>query len=113
MTIVGMMHGRETRPLTEYLEPEVDDSYTVKAPSMLACIGQKGAIRRAPIITDFCYTITERQDRAPNSGVLPISGGRYRYLTERECWRLQGYGDEDFDADLRVDVQLSDLKVTG
>jgi DNA (cytosine-5)-methyltransferase 1 len=21
----------------------------------------------------------------------------YRYLTERECWRLMGYTDEDFD----------------
>ena len=24
--------------------------------------------------------------------------GRYRYLTELECWRLQGYTDEDFNA---------------
>lgn len=23
--------------------------------------------------------------------------GRYRYLTELECWRLQGYTDEDFE----------------
>lgn len=24
-------------------------------------------------------------------------GGRFRYLTELECWRLQGYTDEDFE----------------
>ena len=27
-----------------------------------------------------------------------MGNGRYRYLTERECWRLQGYTDADFDA---------------
>ena len=109
----GQMRGRKMSPLAEYLEAEVDDSYTVKAPSMLACIGKKGAIRRAPIIKDFCYTITERQDRAPNSGVLPISGGRYRYLTERECWRLQGYGDEDFDAAAKVNSRRTLYRQAG
>lgn len=108
-----LMRGREMRPLAAYLEQDVDDSYTVKAPSMLACIGQKGAIRRAPIIKDFCYTITERQDRAPNSGVLPISGGRYRYLTERECWRLQGYSDEDFDAAAKVNSRRTLYRQAG
>ena len=27
-----------------------------------------------------------------------MGNGRYRYLTELECWRLQGYTDEDFNA---------------
>ena len=25
-----------------------------------------------------------------------MGNGRYRYLTELECWRLQGYTDADF-----------------
>jgi DNA (cytosine-5)-methyltransferase 1 len=29
--------------------------------------------------------------------VIDRGDGRYRYLTERECWRLMGYTDEDFD----------------
>lgn len=33
----------------------------------------------------------------PNAGVIRLDDGRYRYLTERECWRLQGYTDEDFE----------------
>lgn len=107
-----LMHKRRMKPLSDFLE-DADDSYTVKAPSMLACIGQTGAIRRVPIITDFCYTITERQDRAPNSGVLPISGGRYRYLTERECWRLQGYGDEDFGAAAKVNSRRTLYRQAG
>lgn len=54
------------------------------------------AIRRATVITDCAYTITTRQDRTP-AQVIDRGGGRYRYLTERECWRLMGYTDEDFD----------------
>lgn len=30
--------------------------------------------------------------------VIDLGGGKYRYLTERECWRLQGYSDADFEA---------------
>ena len=29
--------------------------------------------------------------------VIDCGGGRFRYLTELECWRLQGYTDEDFE----------------
>lgn len=29
--------------------------------------------------------------------VIDCGNGRYRYLTERECWRLQGYTDEDYE----------------
>lgn len=35
--------------------------------------------------------------RCPNAGVVKLPDGRYRYLTERECWRLMGFDDEDFD----------------
>ena len=58
-------------------------------------IGEKG-IRRATVIKDCAYTITTRQDRTP-AQVIDRGDGRYRYLTERECWRLMGYSDEDFD----------------
>lgn len=26
-----------------------------------------------------------------------MGNGKYRYLTEKECWRLQGYTDQDFE----------------
>ena len=85
------------RNLQEFLEDDasVPDVYDVTQPSVLACIGEKG-IRRATVITDCAYTITTRQDRTP-AQVIDRDGGRYRYLTERECWRLMGYTDEDFD----------------
>lgn len=94
-----LMEKHKMRPISEFLENgPVDDYYRVKAPSMLRAIGKTGTVRRLPIIHDFCWTITERPDRAPGSGCLPIGSGKYRYLTERECWRLQGYSDADFNA---------------
>ena len=34
--------------------------------------------------------------RCPNSGIVDIGNGKYRLLTENECWRLMGFDDEDF-----------------
>ena len=102
------------QPIANYLESgPVDDFYTVKAPSMLRAIGQTGTVRRLPIIKNYCYTITERPDRAPGSGCIPIGGGKYRYLTEKECWRLQGYSDEDFEAAAGVNSRRALYKQAG
>lgn len=83
------------RDISEFLENDVPEVYTVTQPSVYNAIGKKG-IRRATIIKDYAYTITARQDRTP-AQVIDLGGGKYRYLTERECWRLQGYSDEDFE----------------
>lgn len=84
--------------IKHYLESDTPEEYIVNQPSILKAIGKTGVIARTPIINDFCYTITERQDRLPNSGVVKLEDGRYRFLTEKECWRLQGYSDEDYEA---------------
>lgn len=89
--------GKRPMPmLANYLEDStaVPPWYDVTQPSVLECIGQKG-IRRATVINEFAYTITTRPDRTP-AQLINCGNGRYRYLTERECWRLQGYTDEDF-----------------
>ena len=78
------------------LEKDVSEVYAVTQPSVYNAIGKKG-IRRATVIKDYAYTITARQDRTP-AQVIDLGGGKYRYLTERECWRLQGYSDADFEA---------------
>lgn len=83
------------RDINEFLEKEVDDVYLVTQPSVLNVIGKRG-IKRATVIKNFAYTITTRQDRTP-AQVIDLGNGRYRYLTERECWRLQGYTDTDFE----------------
>ena len=86
------------RSINDFLEDneKVSNVYDVTQPSILSCIGEK-SIRRATVIKDYAYTITTRQDRTP-AQVIDCGNGRYRYLTERECWRLMGYTDADFEA---------------
>lgn len=57
---------------------------------------------RLQVIDDCCYTITTKQMRCPNSGIVALEDGRYRYLTEKECWRLQGFDDVDYYAALKA-----------
>ena len=89
------LERRECPNLREYLDDNVSDFYTVTQPSVIAAIGSKG-IKRATVIKDFCYTITERQDRMP-AQIIDLGNGKYRYLTEKECWRLFGYEDSDYE----------------
>lgn len=84
--------------ISDFLEnsDSVPKIYDVTQPSVYSVIGKAG-IRRATVIKDFAYTITTRQDRTP-AQVIDCGKGRYRYLTERECWRLMGYTDTEFEA---------------
>lgn len=77
-------------------DEDVSEDYTVNQPSLLSCIGKTGVLKRLSIIDTFCYTITTRQDRAPNSGVVKRKNGSYRFLTPLECFRMNGFKDEDF-----------------
>lgn len=80
--------------IKEFLQEHVSEEYEVTQPSILNVIGKKG-IKRATVIKDYSYTITERQDRCPTQ-VIDLGNGKYRFLTDLECWRLQGYADEDY-----------------
>lgn len=92
------------RHLSEFLEDDVPEVYNVTQPSVLNVIGHTG-IKRATVIKDCAYTVTCRQDRTL-AQVLERGEGVYRYLTERECWRLQGYSDQDFDAAAAVQQRV-------
>ena len=102
---------RPLRHISEFLEKDVTgEQYMVNTPSMLRRLkdlatpaqeaAAKGRYRFIETIEDYCWTITERQDRSPNAGVIKAGTG-YRYLTEREVWRLMGFSDEDFELMLR------------
>lgn len=89
------------RPLAEFLEKDVSSLYEVRQASMLKMLDPTSDYKpkfrgRLKVITDFAYTISTKQVRVPNSGILSISKDKYRYLTERECFRLMGFSDEDF-----------------
>ncbi|MCM3227498.1 DNA cytosine methyltransferase [Terribacillus saccharophilus] len=93
--------------INDYLEKGVIDSkYFITIPSMKSRIkelspNREGKYQRyLDVIEDSCWTISTRQDRCPNAGIIKV-GNQYRYLTERECWRLMGFDDSDFDAMLK------------
>lgn len=87
--------------ISEFLEDTKDEKYIVSQPSMLRKIDNSETMG-VRVIKDYVNTITTKQMRCPNSGVIDLGNGKYRYLTERECWRLQGYSDSDFEAALKV-----------
>lgn len=105
------LERRTANNLKDYLDDNVSDEYKVTQPSILRGIGTKG-VKRATVINEFAYTITERQDRCP-AQVLDIGNGEYRFLTERECWRLQGYDDSDFEAAAKVNSKRALYKQAG
>lgn len=85
------------RDIKEFLS-DYEDRHVVSQESMLKIINGKSNSSfngRVKIIDDYAMTITTKQMRSPNSGVIKIPDG-YRYLTELECWRLQGYDDRDY-----------------
>lgn len=102
---------KSMRNIKEFLEYGPDDDipeqYLITIPSMINKIKEfnpkpSGSYKRQlDVIEDYCYTITERQDRCPNAGIIRLSKPQYRYLTERECWKLLGFEDEDYDLMLK------------
>ena len=91
----------KTKHIRDFLESDVDDKYLVKQPSMLKRIPcadeyQKSNYGFLKIIKDSCLTITTKQMRCPNAGIIKLDNNNYRYLTEKECWRLMGFDDEDY-----------------
>lgn len=99
-----LMKRKPMENIDNYLEDEVPEYYVVTQPSMLNRIAEGDSVfnGRVEVIKDHAMTITCKQMRCPNSGVVELEDSDFRYLTERECWRLQGYSDEDFEAALSV-----------
>lgn len=92
------------RPIEMFLEDINEQQYIVSQPSVIKKItkNKSNGLMECSVIKNFCYTITTKQMRTPNAGVVDLKDGRYRYLTEKECWRLQGYSDEDFEKALKA-----------
>ena len=91
------------KPLSTLLDDDFMDCHIVTQPSVLQGVGKTGTVKRATVLDKFAYTVTTRQDRTP-AQVIALPDGRYRSLTEKECWRLQGYSDEDFYRAMKVNA---------
>ncbi|QWQ39563.1 DNA (cytosine-5-)-methyltransferase [Gemella sp. zg-570] len=94
------LEKKEKKAINEFLEVDCSDKYIVKQASMLKYIqddkSNKKFKGRLNIVQEFCYTISTKQMRIPNAGIVDLKNGKYRYLTERECFRLMGFSDDDF-----------------
>jgi DNA (cytosine-5)-methyltransferase 1 len=103
----GKLQKRPMQSIETFLESKVDEKYIVTQPSMVRKLPGKPIVsgnyggRMLEEIKDYVYTITTKQMRCPNSGVVKLPDGRYRYLTERECWRLMGFNDQDYESALK------------
>lgn len=106
----GKLKSKPMRHISNFLEENVTEpQYMINIPSMLNKIEEFNPVepgdaykRRLGVIEDYCWTITERQDRCPNAGIIRLNNKKmYRYLTEREVWRLMGFDDTDFDLMLK------------
>ncbi|MBK1469022.1 DNA cytosine methyltransferase [Parvimonas parva] len=97
------LEKKKMEKLEDFLQSDFDEKYIVTQKSILDCIGKKTTTqKRARIIKDYVYTIMIKQVRLPNSGLVDLKNGKYRFLTERECFRLMGFDDEDFERILKV-----------
>lgn len=89
-----------TRDISDFFEKDVSALYEVRQESMLRNLrGEPNNTNfkgRLKVIDKYAYTISTKQVRVPNSGLIDIGNGKYRYLTEKECFRLMGFDDKDF-----------------
>lgn len=100
-----LLRKSPTKDIKEFLVTEFEDYYKVTQPSMLSKINgtdNSNFNGKVKIIDKYCETITTKQVRCPNAGVIEYEPKKYRYLTELECWRLQGYRDSDYYAALKA-----------
>ena len=74
-----------TKHISEFLEKDVSKIYKVRQKSILSNIqGNSKNIKyrdRLKIIDKYAYTISTKQVRVPDSGIIDLGNGKYRYLT--------------------------------
>lgn len=104
------------RNVWDFIQPddEVADCYTIKSPSMIKNIVPTNydnpTIDTLSVIKNYAMTITTKQDRCPNAGIIQRKNGKWRLLTELECWRLQGYSDDDYYRALKANPSMQGKK---
>ena len=85
------------------IKEEADGSQPNDTPSRRNIFDKNVKLFNNGVYSDFVPTITTKQDRHPNAGVVTYSSGRpgksnFRYLTGRECMLLMGFDDKDYEA---------------
>lgn len=96
------LEKKPMRSIEEFLTDEYGPQHIVDQPSMLSKLPgtpiTSNYTRKLDVIKEYSWTVTTKQMRCPNAGVIPLGDGSYRYITEKEAWRLMGFDDDDFHA---------------
>lgn len=94
---------------TNYLCDELPDNYDLKGLSYLRDFGSRGKLQNK----DYCDTLTASM--GAGGGNVPIYQNelRIRKLTPKECWRLMGFDDEDFEKASKVNSNTQLYKQAG
>lgn len=99
--------------LRDYLESEVDNKYYLTPQQLTSLTNYKFesiSLDRVNKVNGVCRTLTTMQGGHQQPFVLipDKGGGRIRKLTPKECWRLMGIDDSDFNKveNINSDKQL-------
>lgn len=94
---------------TNYLCDELPDNYDLNGSSYLRNFGSKGKLQNK----EYCDTLTASM--GTGGGNIPIyqNNLKIRKLTPKECWRLMGFDDEDFEKASKVNSNTQLYKQAG
>ncbi len=84
------------RNVFNYLENIDNEKYIIKGKMLEKVETHCVSSYKLKIIRECVNTISTKQDRSPNAGIVDLGEGRYRLLTEKECFRLMGFSDKDY-----------------
>lgn len=85
------------RNVFDYLENIDNEKYIIKGKMLEKVETHCVSSYKLKIIREYVNTISTKQDRSPNAGIIDLGKGRYRLLTEKECFRLMGFDDKDYE----------------
>ena len=87
-----------------FYRQEADDNQPNDTPSRQKILLENDMLYDGNVINEiYVNTVTTKQDRNPNSGLITYHNGKqgksqWRYLTPRECFMLMGFDENDFDS---------------
>ena len=94
---------------SNYVSNKFEENYDLKGLSYLRDFGSRGKLQNE----DYCDTLTASM--GTGGGNVPIYQKelRIRKLTPKECWRLMGFDDEDFEKASQVNSNTQLYKQAG
>ena len=124
-----VVSDEDIRPINEYLRLDYSvDKYKFEAiestPKHLHLLEKKIYENNPILATDdivhssvHARTVTTKQDRHPNSGIIEYSNiqltsanHKYRNLTPRECFFWMGFEEEDFDRLQENNINITEYR---